>query len=139
MFGDLDEVGGIRAVIATDDDHQVHRVAKHFKQRVLALLGRAADRVEHLECRVVAIALMNRIPDTALDLLGLALEHGGLICDADPGEMLVRIKSRRAGVFETVEKLCLVTTASNVSAYIIDIVEREDDQITSIARIAKCP
>ena len=82
---------------------------------------------------------MNRIADPALDLLGLALEHGRLIRDAYSGEILVRIKSRRAGTLEAVEKFRLIAAVPNVSADMIDIVEREDDQITSIARIAKCP
>ena len=50
-FGDLDEVGGVRAVIAADDEQQVHRFAQHLEQGVLAFLGGAADGVEDLEVR----------------------------------------------------------------------------------------
>ena len=61
---DLHEVGGVRAVIAADDEQQVHRLAQHFEERVLPFLGRAADRVEHLERGFVAIAVDDRLAQT---------------------------------------------------------------------------
>ena len=56
-LGHFHEVGGVRAVVSTDDEQHVHRFAQHLEQRVLAFLGRSANGVEHLEIRAVAIAV----------------------------------------------------------------------------------
>ena len=101
MLGDLDEVGGVRAVVTADDEQQVHWVAQHLEERVLPLLGGAADGVEYLEGRIVTITLDDGGLDPALDLLGLALEHGRLVGDADFSQMDVGVEAGFVGAFET--------------------------------------
>src|SRR5207248_358048 len=71
----LREVRSVRAVVAANNEKQIHFDVEQFAQRILTFLSRAADRVEEpkiLSGSVRAVAIDNRLPDPPLHFLGLA-------------------------------------------------------------------
>ena len=74
---------------------QVRRVQQQFFQRVLPVLGRAANGVEKAEMAVNLVPaefLDHGRLDAALDLLGFAAQHGGLVGHAHGLEMQVGVE-----------------------------------------------
>ena len=126
------QVRGVGRVIAAHHDEQVHRFLQHLFQRVLPVLGRAANRVEETEMLGQipgAVLLFHRAPDPALDFLCLAAEHRRLIRNADGLQMDVRVKTRRVSAFELFQKLLLLAAIQNVVADAIRLGEIINDQV----------
>ena len=104
---------------------------QEFFQGILAILGCSADCIEKAEVRVHAFRakfLLDRGTNPALNLLGLATEHGGLVRYADRLEMQIRIEPFRVGALEFFEKLMLVASLHDVIADIIRLREGEDHE-----------
>jgi len=93
FLGDFYEVCGVRAIVATDDEEEVHRLLEHVKEGVLALLGGATDGVEHLKILAVAITLFDGGEYAFLYFFGFAFEHGCLVSDTDFLHVDFRIES----------------------------------------------
>ena len=49
FFADFDQVGGVRGIVASDDEEQIHSGFEHLEEGVLALLGCPANGVEEGE------------------------------------------------------------------------------------------
>ena len=119
LFADFDEVGGVGAVVAADDEEDVEGLLEEFEEGVLAFLGSAADGVEDLEVGGAdggAVAVEDGLLEAALDFLGLRFEHGGLVSDADATEMEVGVKALGEAAFEAGEEGSAVTAMADVVA-----------------------
>ena len=61
FLADFREVGGVGAVVAADDEEDIHRlfvvVAEHAEEGILALLGGSADGVEYVVIVFASIAI----------------------------------------------------------------------------------
>ena len=93
---DAGEVGGVAAVIAANDDHQVDRVfAQQRDNGVLTILSGAADRVEGLvslgQFRF-AIAVGHRRANHVANLQRLGHQHRRLIGEADALQITLGIE-----------------------------------------------
>ena len=96
-FGDFLQVGGVGGVVAADHHHQVERFVHQGEHGVLALLGGIADGVEGQEVLLEllgAVAAQHRALEQPADFLGFALEHGGLVGNADAHQVPVGIEAR---------------------------------------------
>ena len=85
----------VARVVAADHEHHVERLEQQRVHRVLAVLRRAADRVEGAEVLGaigVAPGPRHREPHGIRDRERLAREHRRLVGDADPREMPVGIE-----------------------------------------------
>src|SRR6185437_1337803 len=135
-FAHFRKMRGVGGIVAADDDEQIHRFTQKLLERVLAVLRGAANRIE--ETKMIsdfsfAIFLNHGVLDAALDFLGFAAEHGGLIGDADGLEMLIGIEPRGVGAFEFFEEFVFVAAVQNVVTNVIGFREREDDEIMAAA------
>lgn len=137
LFADFDEVGGVRAVVSADDEKEVHGFAEHFEESVLAFLSGSADGIEDLEVGGRAIAGGDGVANAALDLLGFAFEHGGLVSDADALEMEVGIEAFGDGVGEALQEGCAIAAVADVVADGVGFIECEDDEVVAFAVIAE--
>ncbi len=132
-FGQMRGVGGI---VAADDQQQVHRLAQQFFQRILPVLGRPANRVKETEMPVDlvrAVTLDHGGFDPPLHFLGFAAQHGGLIGHADGLQMDVRIKPRRVGALELLQKFLLVPAMDDVIANVVRLLQIINDKIMARA------
>ena len=93
FVANLNEVGGVGAVVAADDEKQIHRLIKHVEKGVLPFLGGATDGVEHLEILIATIPVDDCMPNASLNLFSFAFKHRSLIGHPDFLKMHVRIKS----------------------------------------------
>ena len=87
ILADLLEVGGVGGVEATDDEHDVglfdRRVCTWRRARLLGLSSPGVHDDEMIGDVLHAVLFHHRLFKELTDGLGLALEHGGLIGDAD--------------------------------------------------------
>jgi hypothetical protein len=101
------ERDGIARVVAADDDHDVQRLREELAHGVLALLRRAADRVERpkilLASRRAARAL-DGPTDFLTDRERFAREHRRLVRHADATQVQIGVETRRRRVRETSEQ-----------------------------------
>ena len=97
LGADPRQVAGVAAVVAADHDHQVERVlVEQRDDGVLALLRRAADRVEGAEVRRqvgLAVAVRHRRAEHLADLQRLGHQHRRLVGAADALEIAVGIEA----------------------------------------------
>ena len=127
---------GVGAVVAADDEQQIHRHVEQFAQRILPFLGRAANGVEEAEIlrgQLRAVAIDDRLPNAALHFLGLAAQHRRLIGHADRLQMHIGIEAGRMRLAEFFEKRLLVAAVPDVIANVIGLGEREHDEVMSFA------
>ncbi len=152
LVGILDEVGGqhglahfgevrrVAAVVAADDEQQVHLLdAEHFRERVLPFLRRAADRVGLAEMaveRLAAVPVDHGPLEAVLHFLGLAFHHRGLVGHADGDQVLVGIEPGRVSALELLEEFLLVAALADVVADVIGFRQRENDEIMGAAVVA---
>lgn len=137
LFCDLDEMGGIGAVVATDDEHEVHGVVEHVEERVLAFLSGTADGVEDEEVVSGAVAGFDGGAETALDFLGFAFEHGGLVGDPDAEEVSVGVEAVADASGESCEEGVAIAEARDVLSDGVAVVECEDDEVVAAAGVAE--
>ncbi len=137
LFCDFDEVGGIGAVVAADDEHEVHGVVEHVEERVLAFLSGSADGVEDEEIVSGAVAGFDGGAETALDFLGFAFEHGGLVGDPDAEEVGIGVEAVADASGEACEEGVAVAEASDVLGDGVAVVEGEDDEVVAAAGVAE--
>ena len=89
----------------------------------------SADRVEDGEVCVAAVAADDGSADTALDLLGLGLQHGRLVRDADAGEVEVRIETLGHRLApETFAEGSGIASLFEVFADVVDVGKGENDE-----------
>src|SRR5207302_2336790 len=125
----LGQMRSIRAVVAADDEKEVHSNIEQLAQRVLPFLGRTADRIKEPEIFRRAfrpVTVDNGLADPALDLFGFAAQHRRLVRYADGFQVDVRIESRRMRVAKTLQKLLFVPAVPDVIANVIRVREGED-------------
>ena len=137
LFCDFDEVGGIGAVVAADDEHEVHGVVEHVEESVLAFLSGAADGVEDEEIVSGAVAGFDGGAETALDFLGFAFEHGGLVSDPDAEEVGIGVEAIADASGEACEEGVAVAEACEVLGDGVAVVESEDDEVVAAAGVAE--
>jgi len=133
-FAHFGQVGGVGGIVAADDQQQIHRLAQQLLQGVLAFLGCSADGVKEPEMAVHLRgpeALDDGVFNAALDFLGFAPEHGGLIGHADGGEVAVGVKTRRIGALELLQKLLLASAVADVIADVIGFPQIIYDKIVA--------
>ena len=100
---DLLQVGGVGGVVTPDHHHQVEGLVHQGEHGVLALLGGIADGVEGQEVLAQlgrTEALQHRALEQAADLLGFALEHGGLVGHPEAGEVPFGVEAGGTGLGE---------------------------------------
>ena len=78
-------------------------------------------------------AIEDRLADSPLHFLGFAAQHRRLVRDPDRFQVNIRIEPRRMCVLEMFEKRLFVAAVADVIADIIGILERQDDEIMSLA------
>ena len=91
----LGQVRSVGTVVTAHDDEEVHLHIEQFAQRVLAFLGGAANRVKESEIFrtfLGSVAIDNCLADSALNLFGLAPQHGGLVGHTDCPQMHVGVE-----------------------------------------------
>ncbi len=86
---------GVAGVVSPDDDHEVERLPGQLEDRVLALLGRGADRVEGPKPLrgLLAVAVLHGAAQFLRDGERLRREHRRLVGEADPLQVSVRVES----------------------------------------------
>jgi hypothetical protein len=130
------EVRGVGGIVAADDDEEVERFGEEFLEGVLTVLRGAADGIEESEMLgelVGAVASGDGATDAALDLFGLAAEHGGLVGDADCLEVDIGVEAIGIGALEFLEKLLFVAAVDDVIADVIGFGEGKDDEVMALA------
>lgn len=129
-------MGGVGAVVSSDHKKHVHGgfvlAVEHSEERVLAFLGGSANGVEDVVGVLIAVAIDDRLPDPALKFLGFALQHGGLVGDADPLEVVIGIKALGIGSGEGLQELLFVASVADVIADLVGIGGGEDDEVMTI-------
>ncbi len=132
------EVGGIAAVVAADDEEEVHLFdAEHFGKGILPFLGGAANGVGLAEMFVevlMAVTVAHGLLETALHFLRFVFHHGGLVGHADGDEVLVGIEAGGVGALELAEEFAFVTSLADVIADVIGLGEGEDDEVMRARR-----
>jgi hypothetical protein len=85
--------------------------------------------------RLLAVAVHDGLLDAALQLLGLGLEHGGLVGHADALEVQVGIEALRVAVLpgKAEEEGVPVTLPADVVADEVHVIEREEHEVVAFA------
>ena len=107
-----------------------------FFQRILPVLGGAADGVEEAEMLIhlrLAVLLDHGRFEAALHFLGFATQHGGLVGHADGVQDGVGVKTGGIGALELLEELLLVAAIQDVVADVVGFIQVENDEIMTVA------
>ena len=134
-FAHFGEVRGVGGVVSADDDEEVHGFLEEGLEGGLSFLGGAADGVEESEVLVDVVGAVFGLEgmfEAALDFFGFAAEHGGLVGDADGGEMEVGIEAFGVGALEAGEEFVSVAAVEDVVADVIDLFECKDNEVVAV-------
>ena len=110
----MSQVGGIGAVITTDDEHGIQRFLQQLEKSILAVLRSTANGIEHMESGIITITSQHGVSEHALNMSRFALEHGCLVSHTNFRQMHIRVKSRGAGICKACHEGGLIAVPQQV-------------------------
>ena len=125
-------MGGVGGVETTDHHHQIQGFIHEGEHGVLTFLGGVADGVEGEEVVVQlgrTVFAQHGAFEQASDLLGLALQHGGLVGHPQTFEVPIGIEPWRAGFGKPLNEVISVSVAEDVIGDVLGFLQIEHHQV----------